>query len=170
MATAREREGRSTVSRQYDIPEAIWAVGKLANADYVDLFTATATNVAVTSPEGWARAAFEKAPRVARFVAWRVILGLRLASTPSPNDVAGWKIAERGDGWIRIEARSWFMTAHCVFHVDDRRVAFATFVRYDRRIGGLVWRPVSAVHRKAAVGVLRRAVKLHRASIRPAGA
>jgi hypothetical protein len=160
--TRSKSERGPTVCRQHDIPEGIRALDTLTSPDYVDLFAATTSDAIDTSPEGWARAAFEDAPPVRRFLAFRVLLGLRLAPSHSPDHVAGWRIADRGDGWIRLEARSWFMTAHCVFHVDEGRVSFATFVRYDRWMGALVWPAVSIIHRRAAVLVLRRAVRLNR--------
>jgi hypothetical protein len=73
--------------------------------------------------------------------------------------VAGWKIADRGDSWIRVEASSWFMTANIVFQIDEGRVSFATFIRYDRPVAALVWTPVSIIHRAIAPDFLRAAVK-----------
>src|SRR5207247_1749306 len=70
--------------------------------------------------------------------------------------VGGWKIADRGDRWIRSEAGSWFMTAHIVVQVDDGQLSVATFVRYDRPIAALVWPPLSAGHRLAMPGLLRK--------------
>lgn len=140
------------------IPKAIRALDTLPS-DYVDLFTATASEAAETSPEQWARAALEGASPAGRFIAWRMILGLRLEPRSSPDYVAGWKIADRGDSWIRMEASSWFMTANIVFHVDDEQVSFATFIRYDRWMATLVWTPVSAIHRRLAPDVLRHAVR-----------
>jgi len=89
----------------------------------------------------------------------RSLSGLRLESRPSPEHLAGWKIADRGDDWIRMEARSWFMTAHIVFHVDEGRVSFATFIRYDQPMAALVWPLVSIIHRRAVPDLLRYAVK-----------
>ena len=148
----------TTIIQVRDIPDPIRALDVLPS-DYIDVFTATTTEAASASPEQWARVALEDASPVGRFIAWRVLLGLRLESRPSWNHVAGWKIAERGDGWIRLEARSWFMTGNIVFHVDDEHVTFATMIRYDRRIAEIVWTPVSAIHRELAPKVLRHAVR-----------
>lgn len=145
--------------QQREVPEAIRALSTMAPPDYVDLFTATAGRADDTSPEQWARAAMEGAPPAGRFLAWQALLGLRLDLTPSPARVGGWTIADRGDGWIRMEARSWFMTAHIVFRIEPAQVSFATFVRYDRRIAAVVWTPVSAIHRRVAPGFLAGAVR-----------
>ena len=104
----------STVVGPSHIPEEIRSLDTLARPDYVDLFTATTSGATDKSPEEWARAVLEKTPtgRSAPFL-WR-LLGVRLGPRPSPDCVQGWKIADRGDDWIRIEATSWFMTAHAV--------------------------------------------------------
>ncbi len=148
----------TAVVRQRTIPESIRSLDTLPS-DYADVFTAPASDAAGTSPEGWARAALEGASRVGRFIAWRMLLGLRLERRPAPGYIAGWRIVDRGETWIRIEARSWFMTANIVFQVDEGHVSFATLIRYDRRIAALVWTPVSAVHRRIAPDVLRGAVR-----------
>ena len=90
----------------------------------------------------------------AQFV-WRVLMGLRLKA--APDRVAGWRIAERGDDYVRLEASSWFLTAHLVVQADDEHVSFATFIRYDRPLAARVWPPMSKVHRKSAPGLLRQA-------------
>ena len=79
--------------------------------------------------------------RGAQFI-WRVLLGMRLRA--APDRVAGWQIADRGEDWIRIEATSWFLTGHLVVQADDEHVSLATFIRYDRPLGGL--RLATAVH------------------------
>jgi hypothetical protein len=70
--------------------------------------------------------------------------------------VGGWKIAERGDRWVRLEAPSWFMTAHLVVHVQDEQLSMATFIQYDRPITGLLWPLLSIGHRTAMPGLLRQ--------------
>jgi hypothetical protein len=149
----------ATVVQQRNVSDEIRSLSTMDSPDYVDLFTATASGAADKSPEQWARATVEGVSPWARFVAWRVLCGLRLESRPSPDYLAGWKIADRGDGWIRIEASSWFMSAHIVFHVDGERVSFATFVRYDSPMAALVWPAVSVIHRRAVPDLLRHAVK-----------
>ncbi len=73
--------------------------------------------------------------------------------------MGGWKIGHRGDGWLRVEAASWFMTVHIVFEVDSEEVSFATFVRYDRLIAAFVWPPVSIMHRQAVPVLLHYAAR-----------
>ncbi|MFI6285373.1 hypothetical protein ACIBCM_11550 [Streptomyces sp. NPDC051018] len=142
------------VHRQEPVPERILALSTLTDPGYADLFTMTA-GVPGSSPEQWARALFEDvAGRGGQFV-WRVLLGLRLRA--SPERVAGWPIAGRGEDWIRLEARSWFLTCHLVVQADDEHVSLATLMRYDRPVASRVWPPVARKHRRLAPGLLRDA-------------
>jgi hypothetical protein len=151
-----------------DVPHAILSLSTMDPPDYVDLFVATAPEATRTPPEAWARIAMDGAPALGRFVAWRVLCGLRLHAQPSPDHVAGWKITGRGEHWIRTEARSRLMTAHIVFATEESRVSFATFIRYDRPIAAWTWGVVSVIHRTVAPGFLRGAVKrVNRARSRP---
>ncbi len=144
-----------------NVPEAIRCRDPLVDPDYVDLFTATTSEATTRSAEEWARVALEETPtgRSAPLV-WRR-LGLRLGPTSSPDHVQGWRIAARGDDWIRLETASWFMTAHAVIQVDDGHVSMALFLRYDQPIGAVIWPPVSVMHRRAVPVMLRQALKAH---------
>ena len=148
-----------TVVGLSNIPDSTRSLDTLASPDYVDLFTADTSGATDQSAEEWARAVLEDTP-IGRSapVLWRQ-LGLRLGPTPSPDYVHGWKIADRGDDWIRIEANSWFMTAHAVVHVNDGQLSLALFVRYDQPIAALIWPPVSAMHRRGVPVMLRQALK-----------
>jgi hypothetical protein len=144
-----------------DIPETIRAHDTLASPDYVDLFTAPASGATDRSPEEWARAVLEETPTGRSAPAlWRR-LGLRLGPRPSAEHVQGWKIAARGDDWIRLETASWFMTAHGILHIDDRQLSLALFIRYDHPIASLAWMPESARHRRAVPVMLRQALAPH---------
>jgi hypothetical protein len=149
------------------VPLAIRWLSTLSHPDYVDFFTVTTDGATDRSAEQWARAMVEAPP--ARFwgpFVWRVVLGLRLEERFSPDCVGGWKIADRGESWLRVEASSWFLTAHLIFQVDDRQLSFATFVRYDRAGAALVWLPVSMLHRQAVPVLLHYAARDQRS--RPA--
>ena len=112
------------------------------------------------SAEQWCRTAIENvAGRGGQFI-WRGVLGLRLKSRPSTERVGGWKIADRGEDWIRLEASSWFLTAHLVTRLGDGHLSAGTFIRYDHPIARLIWVPASAVHRRKMPGLLRQTVRL----------
>jgi hypothetical protein len=160
------RERVPAVAWGRDVPESIHSLG-LANPDYVDLFTAPTNERSAKSAEHWARAVLEGGPRhlgLAVFVAQRLLLGLRLGPRRSPDYIHRWRIADRGEGWVRIEAASWMMTAALVFKVDDTRVSLAAFVRYDRRVAALVWQAGHIVHRTLVLALMRRAVRNNRAA------
>jgi hypothetical protein len=46
-----------------------------------------------------------------------------------------------------------------ILRVEDGRLFFATFVRYDRLPAALVWPPVSLIHRQVALAMVRSATK-----------
>lgn len=137
---------------QREIPDAVLALGSLDRVDYVDSLTYT-TDVTAT-PEQWARAAFGDVPTVGERLVWVGLLHMRLSPGRSPDTVAGWRIADRGPDWLRLEAESWFLSGNLVFHVTEHTVSLTTFLRYDRKYGNLVWPPLSAVHRRLAPGLL----------------
>jgi hypothetical protein len=153
---------------QRDVPESLRSLDGLARPDYADLFTARANGVSEQAAEEWARAALEGAPdhlRLAAVLAQRLLLGLRLGPLRSPNYILGWKIAERGNDWVRIEATSWMMAASLVFKVDEVGLSVATFVRYDRRLAAVIWPPISIVHRKVGLAMMRHALRTPRRAI-----
>ena len=149
----------SDVTMRRDLPPAMQPhLGFVP--DYVDVFSVPATGARAPSPEQWARAAWEGADRRGRFLAWKVGLQLRMGSWTSPEFISGWTIADRGADWIRLESRSWCLTAHCLFYVSDDALSAATMLRYDRPVAQFIWTPLSAIHRAAMPGVLLHARKL----------
>jgi len=155
------RERVPSFAWQRDVPESIRSLSDLANPDYLDLFTATTNEASGKPAEDWARAVLEGGPgylRLGVFVAQRLVLGLRLGPRRSPDYIHGWKIAKRDHSWIRIEGASWMVTTCLVFKVDEARLSMATFICYDRWMAALVWPPVSIVHRKVGLALMRRAL------------
>ena len=149
-----------SVIQQRNIPDVIRSLSGMDWPDYIDLFTLRTNGPPDASPEQWFRTALEDvAGRGGQFI-WRGILGLRLKSGPSTDRVGGWKIADRGKEWIRLEASSWFLTAHLVTRLDDGHLSAATFIRYDHPIAPLIWVPLSAVHRRLMPGLLAQTVRL----------
>ncbi|MFM9373139.1 DUF2867 domain-containing protein [Streptomyces sp. Da 82-17] len=134
------------------VPDAARSLSSLSAIDYVDDFTLRTGTVA--TPEQWARAMFGDVPGPAALLIWRGLLGLRLSRGPSPDTVAGWRIADRGADWIRLEAASWFLTGNLVVRTAEGRVSLATLLHYERRLGRTVWGVLSAVHRRLAPGLL----------------
>jgi hypothetical protein len=148
----------TTVLQQSNVPESVRSLSTLTKQDYVDLFTVTTSAATVRSPEQCARAGIEDAAGVGGQFVWRAILRLRLERRP--DHVAGWKIVDRGDDWIVLEAASRAMTAQIVVRVSDDQLSVATFMRYDRPIAALVWPVLANVHRRAMPGLLRHTARL----------
>ena len=151
------------------IAGATRALSSLPEIDYVDLFTLELGSDPGASPERWARAMFGDVPSVGELVIWRGLLGLRLNSRRSPDTVAGWRIGGRGAGWIRLETESRFLSCNLLVQATGDEVSLATFLRYDRWVGHVVWPPLSAGHRGLVPGVLRGAAARIRASRRGNG-
>lgn len=149
-----EADSVPTVLQQQPVPDEIRALSTMTDPSYVDVFTMTG-GVPGRSPEQWARVMFEVVVGRKAQLLWRGLLGLHLKA--APDRVAGWKIADRGDNWIRLEASSWFLTNHLVVQADDDHVSLATFIRYDRPVASRIWPPISKRHRHAAPGLLRQA-------------
>lgn len=148
------------------IPEAIRAHGAMAAPDYTD-FTTMACGAGDWSPEQWARAVFQDAisSRTGRFIL-RGLLRLRLERRASPDNLARWKIADRGDRWLRLEASSWLLTDHLVVRADDEQVSVATLIRYHHPLAPRIWLPLSTQHRKFLTGLLRNAYQAQRSTPR----
>jgi hypothetical protein len=156
------RAAASNVRWQREVPAAIRSLGALANADYADIVTATIDETPSSTPEQLIQAALNGMPRgVLFFIPFvqRVFLGLRLKLRPSPDRLLGWKIADRGKNWMRIEAASWFLTGHVVMHIDEGQMSFASFIRYDRRPAAFIWPPISLIHRQVALALVRSATR-----------
>jgi hypothetical protein len=147
----------ATVIQQHDIPVEFRAASGMDRPDYIDLFRVMTDEAEDASPEQWARTAVEDVAGLGGQFIWRIVLGLRLEA--SAERVGGWKIAGRGNEWIRLEASSWFLTAHLVIRVESGKLSVATFIRYDFALAALVWVPASAVHRSLVPGLLRDTVR-----------
>ena len=155
------RKEVSSVVGVNDVPQAVRSLTTLADPDYVDLFTITTPRATDKTAEEWARAILEQAPvsrRNARIL-WR-LMGLRLGPRNSPDHVQGWKIAARGDNWLRVETASWYASAQAVCLVEEGQVSISLSFRYDRPFAKLVWFLVSDPHQRAVPVMLHQAAKL----------
>ena len=149
--------------QQHEVPAAIRSLDAIRRADYVDVFAVPAA-AAEGSPQEWARTLVERGAGARGQFVWRVLMGLRLDPRPSPDRIGGWRIAERRDSWIRLEASSWCATAHIVVHVDDGQVVAATVLHYDRAIAKPLWLPIAAAHRRAMPRLLGYAARVRSAT------
>jgi len=160
----------SRVSKVEEIPDSVRYHVTLPETDYVDLFTLE-TGSHDRSAEQWARAVLELAPlsrRNARRL-WR-LMGLRLGPPRSPEHVQGWKIAESGENWIRLETYSWYLSAQVICLVDGGRVSVSLSLRYDQRlVASVVWAAVRPSHQRAVPVMLHQAARMMAAAPSRAG-
>ena len=144
-----------------NVPETIRRLSTLTQVDYADSYTVATTHADDRSPEAWARAVLEDTPlgHGARQL-WQD-LGLRLGAPNSPDHVQGWKIAARGDEWIRLETSSSWTSSEVVFFVSEDRLSLAFFLRYDSPKARETWAAVSAMHQKAVPALFHQALEGH---------
>jgi hypothetical protein len=156
MTTETTTETITTAVGVDSVPTPIQRLSTLARIDYVDSYRATTTRARERSPEQWARVVLEDTAvgRQARRV-WQ-LLGLRMGPRNSPDYVQGWRIAARGDDWIRAETNSWWASAQVVCRVESTHLSLSVFLRYDHPLGRLIWAPVSVMHRRAVPVLLRQ--------------
>src|SRR3954451_17161988 len=142
------------------VPDALVDLGTLGRVDYVDACTADVPAGIERSAEEWARVVLEQTSLGRRAPLLWTALGLRLGPRPSPDHIQGWRIAARGDDWIRGATSSWFASGQAVCRVADRRLSVALLLRYDRPlVAAAIWLPVGALHRRGLPAMLAEAVK-----------
>jgi hypothetical protein len=141
-----------------EVPEEVRSLSTMNEPDYVDMFNmAVATDSAA---ETWARAIYEDTLGARGRFVFGVILGLELARAKAPGTVAGWRIAEHGEDWIRLEAGGGRLVGQIVVRAVDGQLSVATFLQYVSRLGSTVWTLWSTLHRKAMLGMLRDAAEI----------
>jgi hypothetical protein len=143
------------------VPPAVRAADPLTDADYTDAFEASTAGTSARSPEQWARATFGDAPAAMRWfllAGWQTGLGLRLGPLRSADHVLGWHVLDRTASSVVLELRSWFLTCHLVFCTSDTKLVFSSSIRYERKIGRVVWPPASLIHRRVIPYLLRHAI------------
>jgi hypothetical protein len=136
------------------------AVGALPGSGYAVAFELSHPAADTRSPEQWARAVWEQAPRSARrflLAGWRIGLGLRLGPLDTPAHVLGWMLTSATGRAVVLDARSRWMTARNVVELHGTRVRWTTFVRFDRRPAGPLWSLAAPVHCVVIPYLLRRA-------------
>jgi hypothetical protein len=150
-----------TVVWKRPAPAALRSLSPLTRVDYSDVVVGQADPSADRTPEQWAQVMLGGLPAPLRAmipVVQRALLGLRLQLRPAPDRLLGWKIAERQEQRVRIEAEGRLIAANVVVSIDEGRVSFATFVRYDNALAAVVWPVVSLLHRRVAILLVRAAV------------
>jgi hypothetical protein len=152
MATSR--------GRRVALPAGSEPSGPLAGAEYAWAYEIPAERAAATSPEQWARAVFEGAPRGLRVffvVGWRAGLGLRLDSSQSAANILGWSIRQSDPTHVVFEAESRILSAQNTVIVGDTTVTWITVVRYRKPPARVLWALARQLHQQIIPWSLRRA-------------
>lgn len=149
------RATRNVVAMR-DVPADIRSLSTISEPDYADMFRLM-TSATETTAEAWARAMYEDTLGARGQFIFSVILGLNLAPAQTPETVAGWRIAEHGHDWIRLEAEGGRLVGQIVVRAAEGELSVATFMLYVNRLGAVTWTAWSAVHRKAMPKLLRDA-------------
>jgi hypothetical protein len=142
------------------VPEEVGALDTLARPTYTYACQMTVSAADDRSAEQWARAIFEGAPRLMRWLivaGWKVGLGLRLGPRRSPSHVLGWSILSTTPTAVILGVRSFVLTAHLVVRVQDSQVVHATFVRYERSLARVLWTAAAPIHRRVIPYLLNHA-------------
>ncbi|GAB3302833.1 hypothetical protein EK0264_02310 [Epidermidibacterium keratini] len=122
--------------------------------DYLDAFTITTQFVA--SPREWMIACFERGlERSGRDLIFERILALNTTSDGAPGTVAGWCVVGEDDRSLTIAANGTRVEVNLVMERVEDGMRLLTAVHDHSRIGYLLWRILSQVHRRLAPGVLR---------------
>lgn len=156
------------VAWERGVPETIRSLDTLDRADYLDRFSAETADVPRRSAEEWVRDVLASAPvglRTLIPLVHRYLLGLRLAPGGSPSNLFGWRVAERTATWVRLEASGWLIAGHLLVYTEERELTVATFVRYNHPLARLIWPPVSLIHRRVGIALMRHGLRSQ-----PAGA
>lgn len=141
-----------TRAREAPAPVSVRSRAEARAADRIIAYRIPADRARAASAEQWARATWEDLPWALRsflVIGWRSVLGLKLGRLSSPQTVLGWPIIENHPDTVTVEAKSRLITGQNIVTVKESEVLWTTLVRYEGRIGGLVWRAIEVVHRVA---------------------
>ncbi len=132
----------------------------LADPDYTAAFELLLPEPTTRSPEDWARAVFEDAPKLLRWfirAGWRFPLGFQLGPSGSPAHVLGCRIIRADRTTIVLEQRSALMTAHNIVFVERTRIVWTTIVRYQHPLARPLWSVSAALHHRILPHLLTQA-------------
>lgn len=144
-----------------EVPPEIRSLSTIKNPDYADMFTlASAATANGTTALTLARAMYEDTLGARGQLIFGRVLGLELAPAKTPGTVAGWRVAEQGEDWIRMEAEGGRLTGQIVVRAANGELSVATFINYVSRLGATIWTLWSIMHRKAMPGLLRNGAEM----------
>jgi len=146
-----------------EMPERIRNRDTLSDPDYTYACAVTASDTGNRTAEQWARAVFEGAPRPMRWfliTGWVLVLRLRLAPLRSPQHILGWTILASTPTSITLTSDAVAFRTHLVVDVQQSQIVHATFLRFERRRGRVLWIVTNPIHRLTIRYLLGRAARL----------
>jgi Protein of unknown function (DUF2867) len=147
-------------ARRVEVPRAIQVDEEFAEPNYASAFELPTPDAHSLTPEQWARATWEGAPVILRWLltmGWAFVLGLRLGPRPSQKHVLGWLISDSGPDSMTLESRSRHLASQNIVVVNNSKVVWVTYVRFNRRLAGPLWAMAAPVHHRAIPCLLKRA-------------
>jgi hypothetical protein len=150
-------------ARRIEVPVAVRSGlvgGRFAEADFSWACEYPAKSADSGTPERWARGVFEDAPVWLRWIlifGWKIGLGLKMGPSSSPRHVLGWHIRQSDAQAVTLEAGSAMMDTQNVVLVNDSGVTWVTFVRFNNRLGRVLWLLAAPIHQWLIPRSLNRA-------------
>jgi len=130
-----------------EVPADVRSLSTMSGPDYVDMYGLASASEATA--ERWARVMYEEILGArGRFIFGRV-LRLELAPPKVPGTVAGWRVAEQGEDWIRLEAEGKRLIGQIIVSTANGLLSVTTFIKYVSGLGSTTWTMWSIVHRQA---------------------
>ena len=158
-------EGRVSACRGPASPRRATHAGRRRTDDYAAAFAlALDRSAPPRAAQQWARAVFEDAPPLLRWVVlfgWRFFLGLRLQPLDATDQILGWKLepGAAGTDAVTLAADSPLLRAENIVAADDTVVLWVTVVHFEDRAGRLLWTVASALHHLVIPYLLGRAAR-----------
>lgn len=123
-------------------------------AHYTDVYTLV-TDIAAR-PRQWLVACFEEGiPRRDRDVIFRSLAGFATLPDRTPGYVAGWELIHDDESSAELAATGPRMTGRLRLNHVHEGVRLTTAMRYNSRLGRIIWTVLSVFHRRQAPHVLR---------------
>lgn len=146
--------------RRVEVPRGVATIDAITEPGYWKAWELPSVDAYALTSEQWVRRTWEDASRLLRWflpIGWAGILRLRLGPRPSPDHILGWLISACDPGSITVQARSRLLTAHNIVVVNESGIVWVTLVRFDKRIGRLVWGVIEPTHKLLLTYALKRA-------------
>ena len=138
-----------------EVPEDVRSLSTVSEPDYVDMYSLESASDATA--QTWARAMYEESLGARGRLIFGQVLGLKLAPPKTLGTVAGWRVAEQGEGWIRMEAEGKRVVGQIIVRTANGVLSVTTFIQYVSRLGSTTWTVWSILHRRAMPKLLRDA-------------